>query len=76
MKHLTKGEKSSVIGQFRNDYDDNGNEAIEITKKELHQKSDEKDRLEEEIKKYKAEKIDWVENKVASKIGVLLIITL
>lgn len=56
MKHLTKGEKSSVIGQFRADYDDNGNKEIEDTKKELHQKSDEKEKLEEEIKKYKAEK--------------------
>lgn len=56
MDHLNKGEKSSVIGQFKSSYDDKGNEAIKVAKNKLHQKSDEKEKLEEEIKKYKAEK--------------------
>ncbi|MCU7206946.1 AAA family ATPase [Turicibacter sp. GALT-G1] len=56
MEHLNKGEKSSVIGQLKSSYDDKGNEAIEVIKTQLHEKIDEKEKLEEEIEKYKAEK--------------------
>lgn len=57
MRHLNKGEKISVIGQFRSEYDAEGNEAIDAIREELYKKSDEKDKLEEEIKQYKLERV-------------------
>lgn len=57
MRHLNKGEKISVIGQFRSEYDAEGNEEIDAIREALYKKSDEKDKLEEEIKQYKLERV-------------------